>query len=113
MRSAGGKTMTDYIRRAWYLTGAAMLLAFPVQAGSLSYSGYTETNQYSPGNLNFNAELDPAQSSDTLGITKMVFAPDALHIAFVDGQAQFGRVASTASVGAQPVQNNALPFASS
>jgi hypothetical protein len=102
--------MTDHSRRAWCLTAGVLLLALPIHAGTLLYTGLTETNQYSPGNQSFDATLDPAHSNDNLSITKNIFAPDSVHTAFLGGDVLFGRLTSAAAVGAQPVANPSLPF---
>ena len=85
-----------------------------MEAGTLSYTGLTRTGQFSPGQLAFDQELDPAHSGDTLSITRNVLGPDASHVAFLDGQVQFGRITSTALVDAAPVPGGGFsPFFSS
>jgi hypothetical protein len=104
--------MTDQRRRAWRLN-ALLLIALPAGAATLSYTGLTETGAYSPGTQSFDGETDPAHSNDILGITRNIFGPDALHVAFLSGEVDFGRIASAATVNAGPVAPGPKGFFSS
>src|SRR4051794_5158329 len=86
-------------RSAGWLMVGFLVLALSGKASTLSYAGDTITGSYAPGILQFQDELDNPQNNNFLAISKLIFAPDALHVASLSGDVSFGRMTAATHVG--------------
>jgi hypothetical protein len=85
-------------RRAGWSAAAALMLALPGLSSTLSFTTEASTGDYLPGYFSFDDQLVNANSSSNLSFTKQIFAPDGFHVAFMSGDASFGRLGAESFV---------------